>query len=99
MIDVDSGASEFKAPKSSSQILNRNDAHKCVKISHDMYEDDDTNHDYLEKDVHIDDLVTPFSNVDAGDDDSDGGKGDANPLQVQIRELEVDILTAKQTLL
>jgi hypothetical protein len=47
-----------------------------MKMSQDTFEDDDTNHDYLEEDVGIDDLVIPSSSVDnlAGGDDSDGGK-------------------------
>ena len=97
----DRGASGFKAPKPSSQILNRNDARKRVRMLHDTYEDDDTNHDYLKDDVDIDDLVIPLSNVNnfAGDNNNDGGKGDTKPLQVQIAELEVKILTAKRALL
>ena len=66
-----------------------------------MYVDDDTNHDYLEENVDIDDLVIPSSNVDniAGDNDIDGGKGTVKPLQMQIAEPEVEILTAKCALL
>ena len=98
---LDRKTSGFKAPKPPSQILNRNDAYKHVRMSQNIYEDDDTNHDYLENDVDIDDLVIPSSNVDnlVGDDDSDGGKENAKPLQVQIAELEVEILTAKRALL
>jgi hypothetical protein len=46
-------------------------------------------------------LVIPSSAVDnlAGDDDSDGVKGVAKLLQVQMAELEVKLLTAKRALL
>ena len=72
-----------------------------LRMSHDTFEDNDTNNNYLEEDVGIDDLVIPPSNVDnlAGDVDSDGGKGAAKPLQVQMAELEVELLTAKRALL
>ena len=98
---ADRGAVGFKAPKPLSQISNRNDAQKRVRMTQETYEDDVGNHDYLEEDVHLDDLDIPFSNVDnyAGGDEGDGGKGDAKPLQVQIAELEVEILTAKRALL
>ena len=103
----DRGAlSGFKAPKLPSQIVNRNDAQKRVRMSQDTYENDDdddndTNYDYLEEDVDIDNLVIPSSNiVDLGSDgDSDGGEGNAKPLQMQMTELEVEILTAKCVLL
>ena len=97
---LDRRTSGFKAPKSPTQILNRNYAHKSVRMSQNIYEDDDTNHDYLKEDVDIDNLVIPSSNVDnlVGDDDSDGDKGNVKPLQVQIAELEVKILTAKRAL-
>ena len=67
----------------------------------DTFEEDDTAHDYLEEDVGLDDLVIPSSAVDnlAGDDLSDGVKGAAKPLQVQMAELEVELLTAKRALL
>ena len=70
-------------------------------MSQNIYGDDDTNHDYLKENVDIDDLVIPSSNVDnlVGDDDNDGGKRNAKPLQVQIAELEMEILTAKRALL
>ena len=97
----DRATSGFKAPKPPFQILNRNDAHKRMKMSQNTYEDDDINHDYLEEDVDINDLVIPSSNVDniAGDNDIDGGKGTVKPLQMQIAEPEVEILTAKCALL
>ena len=51
-----------------------------------MYKDDDTNHDYLEEDADMDDLVIPSLNIDnlRGDGDGDGGERNAKPLQVQI---------------
>lgn len=66
-----------------------------------MFEDDDTNHGYLEEDVDIDDLVVLSSNIDnlEGDADSDGGEDNAKPLHVQIAELEVEILTTKHAIL
>lgn len=66
--------------------MNKNDAQKYVRISHDMYKDDDTNHDYLEEDADMDDLVIPSLNIDnlRGDGDGDGGERNAKPLQVQI---------------
>ena len=65
------------------------------------YEDDGTNHDYLEEDIDIDNIAPPSSNIDniGGDPESDGGEGAPKPLQVQIAELEVQILTAKHALL
>lgn len=65
------------------------------------YEDDDTNIDYLEDDVYIDNFAPPSSNIDniGGDADSEGGEDAPKPLQVQIAELEVQILTAKHALL
>ena len=91
----------LKAPKPPSQILNRTDVHKRVRMSHSIYEDDATNYDYFEEDVDIDDLVIPSSNVDnlVGDDNSDGDKRNAKSLHVQIAKLEVEILTAKRALL
>ena len=81
--------------------MNRNNVQKRVRMSQDTYEDDDTNHNYLEKDVDIDDIVVPSSNTMdlGGDGDSDEGEGNAKPLQVQMVELEVEILTAKRAIL
>jgi hypothetical protein len=69
-------------------------------MSQNTYEDDDTNHDYLKKNVDIDDLVIPHSNIDnlVGDGDIDGGERNAKSLQLQIVELKVEILTAKRIL-
>jgi hypothetical protein len=85
----DRGASRFKAPKPPSQISNRIDAKKRTRMAEDTFEEDGTNHDYLEEDVGLDDLVIPSSAVDnfAGNDDSDEVKGAAKPLQVQMTEL------------
>ena len=48
------------------------------------FEDDGTNHDYLEEDVDIDNFAPPSSNIDniGGDADSDGGEDALKPLQV-----------------
>ena len=96
----DRGVSGFIAPKPPSQITNRIDAQKRTRMADDTFEDD-TAHDYLKEDVGLDDLVIPCSAVDnlAGDDLSDGVKGAAKPLQVQMAELEVELLTAKRALL
>ena len=65
------------------------------------YEDDGTNHDYLEEDVDINNFAPPSSNINnlGGDADSDGGEDVPMSLQVQIAELEVQILIAKHALL
>ena len=65
------------------------------------YEDDGTNHDYLEEDVNIDNFAPPFLNInDLGvHADNDRGEDAPKPLQVQIAELKVQILTAKHALL
>lgn len=91
----------FKAPKPPSQKVNRNDTHKRVRMSEDTYEDGNTNYNYLEKQVDIDDLVIPSLNIDnlEGDGDSNRGKGNAKPLQMKIAELEVEILTPKRVFL
>lgn len=70
-------------------------------MSQDTYEDDDTNHDYLEEDVGIDNLVISSSNIDnlGGNGDNDAGEGNAKPLQVQIAEIEVEYLTTKRVIL
>ena len=46
------------------------------------YEDDGTNHDYLEEDIDIDNIAPPSSNIDniGGDAESDGGEGAPKPL-------------------
>ena len=76
------GPSRFKAPRPHPPL----------------YEDDDTNHDYLEEDVDINNFAPPYRRP-WGDTDSDGGEDAPNSLQVQIAELEVQILTAKHALL
>ena len=93
--------SRLKAPKPPSQVVNQKDAKNRVRMSQDTREDDDNNHDYLEEDVDINDPVIPSSStvVLRGDCDNDGGEGNAKPLQVQMAELEVEILTAKRVLL
>jgi hypothetical protein len=70
-------------------------------MSQDTYEDDDTNHDYLEEDVGIDNFVIPSSNIDnfGGKGDNDAGEGNAKPFQVQIAELEVEYLTTNRVIL
>ena len=93
--------SGLKAPRPPSQVLNRKDVEKRVRMSQDFCDDDDNNHDYLEEDVDMNDLVIPSSStVDlGGDGDSDGGEKKAKPLQVQMAELGVEILMAKRALL
>jgi hypothetical protein len=97
----DREASGFKVPKPPSQISNKIDAQKRTRMAEDTFEGDDTNHDYLEENVGLDDLVIPSSAVDnlASKDNSDGVKRAAKPLQVQMTELEMELLTAKRALL
>lgn len=52
----------FKVPELPSQIVNRND--ERVRMSQNTNEDDDTNHNYLEEDVDINDLVILSSTID-----------------------------------
>lgn len=57
-----------------------------MTMSKETCDDGKANHDYLEEDVDMDDLVIPSSNINniRSEADSDASEDNAKPLHVQI---------------